>query len=107
MDWRCDIYAYESERGIEIHVANRRHALDLTDAPPEANVLEDFEAWWRRHQWVTAQVQEAELVPIVLPCDGQSFVCEDVEDAVAKLRELVEMGYVMPEELLSVETAGD
>ena len=101
-DFKCDLYCYCSDRGYETHVATRRRSY-ITPPPPFVAWRhgEDNAAWFERHR-VISDMEEGRdytLEPIGLPCDGQSFTDDSLEEFLARVRSLRAMGYACPDEL--------
>ena len=94
-NWKSDIYAYESERGYEIHVAGNRHVGDI---PPLLEWSEEnHEQWFARYQEQMGAIRNATITPIGLPFDGESFTYGDLEDFYDALLELRAVGYHVPD----------
>lgn len=94
-DWKCDIYAYESDMGYEIHVAARRIVGNVPTLPnpPEVSGQE----WSAAYVAQSAFIKTAQREPITLPHAGESFTCPDLESFEARLRMLRELGYNVPD----------
>lgn len=77
MDDQCDLYVYESDDGITIHVAQNR---------------------------VTSGAESADddVSPIGGPYDGQSLFGLSRCEAIAWLQRLREAGYVFPADLIQI-----
>jgi hypothetical protein len=108
--YRCDLYAYESYDGYEIHVAQFRHTLPSSVVQPQVPNLEGdsdsqenglIEYVAARTRFM-AMLDEADVVPIGLPYDGQSFIYEnwDWDGFVAQMKTLTEAGYQVPDGLI-------
>ena len=96
-DWKCDIYAYESAKGYQIHVAGNRIQGDI---PGTLNITEsNVEEWVTAHNKQMDFIKTAERKPIGLPNDGESYLCETLEDFRNKLTELKETGYHIPKDV--------
>jgi len=97
-NFKCDIYAYESDAGFEIHVANRRV---VGDVPPLANILEvPIEEFMESYRAQHIFLDSAERVQIGLEYDGQSFTCPTLADFLEKMQELRDKGYNFPDYVL-------
>jgi len=104
-NFNCDIYAYESDAGYEIHVANNRRRL-----------------WYRIFLWLTdkripiklankiiyyrSQRFDLYFLPnrikyklIKLACAGESYTC-NLEEFREKMIELRNLGYKFPNYVL-------
>lgn len=93
-NFACDIYAYQSEAGYEIHVASNK----ITGAlPPLPDLQLPYQQWYPlRCEWEEA-FDNAERQPIGLPHDGESFTEPDLESFETRLRSLSAMGYRLPD----------
>ena len=102
MNHACDIYLYaDVNGGYTCHVAGKKR-VSGTPCPPLPN------EWWKapveqlmadmdkQQRWV----ENAELVDIGLPHDGESFYCQDRDTMVETLKMLKAEGYTMPEDLI-------
>ena len=94
-NFKCDVYAYESQSGFEIHVAARRV---VGDVPPLANILEvstdEFMKSYNAHHEF---LETAERLNIGLEYDGKSFTCDTLEEFLEKLKEIKSKGYNVPD----------
>jgi len=100
-DWRSDLYVYESDQGVEIHVASNRKPQAFFDALPPRVPCDPhdeavFARWFERGQDVRALLDAYESEPIGLPHDGQSFTV-DIEDAAGAVAALALIGYHVPD----------
>ena len=94
-DWQCDVYCYEDCRGgWTTHVAELRHTFAET-LPEKIEFGED--GYWERDRKVMQMVDTAELVPIGLPHDGETFNDPTAQDAADRLMMLREVGYNVPQ----------
>jgi len=100
-DFQCDLYVYESAHGFEIHVASNRRVYKEPLPPPCTSPV-GSDAWWARHQKVSAMLEDCVLEPIGLPCDGESYTEDSAEDALARIEELLAMGYRGTEHLVAI-----
>ena len=95
--YRCDIYAYESESGFEVHVATRRHKLpDNVQAPTV-----DDPDWAIKYLEWSEILRASELVPIGLPFDGASYTLDTENEMFTLFAELAHVGYNVPDRLLT------
>lgn len=99
-NYKCNIYAYESHRGYEIHVASLQIVEDIPPLPDITKV--SLEEWSSAYHQQGKALDEATRVPIGLPSDGQSFVLEDLDAFEAWLRALREEGYHFPDYVFEV-----
>lgn len=97
LDWRCDLYVYESERGVEVDVAVRRRIIDPESLPAPIDPAVDIDAWAQRADEVHEIVRRADMIPIGLPHDGEYRTFDTLDEAADWIDELDRMGYVVPE----------
>lgn len=97
-NYKCDIYAYESDQGWEIHVAGNRHVVDL---PPNESITWDEEGnikydenKARQHQW---HLDYTEREIIDLPYAGESIHCDKIEEFWETMLKLRGLGYHIPD----------
>lgn len=103
-NFQCDIYAYESDNGYEIHVAGYK----TVGVPPEVDFSliyptqteESIAEYVRQSQANSKWLGECERVPIGLPYDGASFTLDTLDEFYDKLIELREIGYRFPDIVL-------
>lgn len=80
MDFKCDLYCYESDFGYETHVATNRVVDDLTPI--------DFSSSKAFLETSNKQIEELQTVKVKmlnLPYDGQDFIDTTLEDFKARL----------------------
>lgn len=103
-NWRSDVYAYEDvSGGFTTHVACSRYESDtpIPEMPaawhklPADEFMRIYEA---QSEWVSA----ANLVPIGLPFDGESFSDETIEELRDRLIWLRGLGYLVPSATLEM-----
>ncbi|MEE8473543.1 MAG: hypothetical protein V3S82_10290 [Dehalococcoidia bacterium] len=101
MAWKCDVYAYgDVSGGHTIHVAGNRH-VHPNGIPDLPNILEvSTEEFLAAYKVQHKRLDEAKLVPIGLPADGETYHEPTEEAMVERLQELAKMGYNVPEDLL-------
>ena len=105
-DFRCDLYVYESiDGGYRSHAASMRYAGECPRLPKLSDIhgQQDveprrlaIEAWVeasRRQRW---WLEQAVLVPIGLPHDGESFHDGTLTGLLVRLVELARIGYRIP-----------
>lgn len=93
MGFMCDVYVYESVMGCwTTHVAKSRikEAAPGHDLSSPERFKETYEAQ-RRH------LETVERAPIGLPHDGETFHDETPGDCAKRLRELMALGYIVPQ----------
>lgn len=92
-NFKCDIYMYEGSDGYHIHVASLRYVGEVPELAPK----EDIDAFQESYQKQAVWMETAERAPIGLRADGEAFVYTDLKDCLSKLKELKEMGYLVPD----------
>jgi hypothetical protein len=107
--FRCDIYAYESTAGFEIHVAGRK----LKNPPPvpvkqEGQDWSDFYAGpefqaWQRAYHEASNRDDDEWEDLGGPFDGEEFVEPDFESYRERMLELRALGYRFPDDAIEEE----
>ena len=95
-DFQCDVYCYEDcSGGWTTHVAGRKRIF-AEPLPEKIEFGED--GYWERHEKVDKMVEAAELVPIGLPHDGETFNDPTAEEAAKTLKMLRGAGYRVPQD---------
>ena len=91
--FQSDVYAYESNGGgFSVHVASKRYDR----AFPEFD-FSSVEAMREAQRAREIAYREARLLPIGLPEDGKTFHCGSREALLARLLNLREIGYRVPQ----------
>ena len=88
MDGKCNIYAYESASGYQIHVAKSKQ-IDDPEPEPTGSDWKSYMDWHSRN-----------YKPSGLPYDGQDFLEHSLEDFKARMLELRRVGYIFPDYVL-------
>lgn len=117
MDHTCDLYVYESDRGLEVIVARNRRvlteplpvlsALELTEIDHGAAARGEEPHVSKRDDWLDRNrrrheiLEAAEIVPIDLPYAGEHEVFDDLAAAADWIAELGALGYVFPDTLVA------
>lgn len=99
-DFRCDLYIYESNGGIQCHVAHRRYVDE--PEPPVVPVPVDgddaaWRAWHAAYLAYTEQLAATPLEPIGLPYAGESKSFGDWGALLEYVLMLKGVGYWMPD----------
>lgn len=106
-NFKCDIYAYESRSGFEIHVASNR----IIGEPPQSDysllnngtASEDQIKEFIRQEIIRGKwLDQCSRKPIGLPFDGESYTLHDIEDFYDKMIELKSIGYYIPEYVFEI-----
>jgi hypothetical protein len=100
-DFQCDVYVYAHVNGgWTTHVANSRHKIE--NLPPEVPLPVGFsdDEWSKyveRERKVMELVKTAELVPLNLPHDGETFSDPTPGACADRLEMLRTAGYNVPQ----------
>lgn len=97
-DYQCDIYVYEGMNGWVTHVAAKRYVF--TEPLPPLVPVDDIHAWIHRHLEVSKLLKSANLGPIGLPHDGQTFVDASPGECAQRLTKLRSLGYRCPKTVI-------
>jgi hypothetical protein len=92
-NWKCDVYVYEAADGYTIHVAGNRIIGDV----PEIAWDQGVDRLGETARAAQAYLNSCSREPIGLPYDGQTFVLPDPTECAAKLRDLRDLGYHVPD----------
>lgn len=97
-DFQCDLYIYESERGIECYVATQRYENEPEPPafPPGVDTAQ-WDLFWRDYQAYKAEIEAARLAPIGLPADGTGETFGDWGQVLAHVLHLRSLGYQVPD----------
>lgn len=134
MNWRCDVYVYEScSGGWMTHVAGRRRAVPpIPDLPLSlvpnfggtwnqetrefdyptrwrkvaARMFFGFWAWWHNRIHM-GSLHLIPLRPIGLPHDGESFNDDTPGECAERLQRLRQLGYIVPQRTIDALLAED
>lgn len=98
-DFQCDVYAYQSEQGYELHVANRRYIFDRSKLPARVGI-EQSRAWLDRSDALDVALAGAQRVDLTLPHAGESFTFDTPGELAAFLRQLKALGYNVPDDAI-------
>lgn len=101
-DFDCDLYVYaDVGGGITTHVAGIRFESD-TERPRLPDLRSDtIPEYLLRNKELTEWIKNARRVKIELPYAGTSFYNQHKELALENLRTLKELGYHMPDWLIT------
>ena len=96
-NWKCDVYCYEDvSGGWTTHVAGMKR-IGVPEANfPEENTEEGKAKWAAEMKAQMEYLDKAELVPIGLPYDGESFNDGSLQDFRVRLTMLKDAGYNVP-----------
>lgn len=93
-DFRCDVYAYESDAGYIVHVANRMYLGDIPRVPFILDVSN--EEWSKAYKEQHEFLEKAEQRKIGLEYDGQTFQYDSLAEMLGGLRGIKDKGYRIP-----------
>lgn len=93
--YQCDVYAYESEMGYEVHVATMKCVF--TNAIPECDDVTDVAKLTAWHQAVSRAVESAAHVPIQSEYAGASETFGTPHDAADYLETIRKTGIRVPQ----------
>ena len=99
-NFSCDLYCYQSDRGYTTHVAGNRILGNIPKLPPfEFRLMDEFiDAQLKQHEFLVTAKRE----PITLTHSGESFDDPTLEDFLARLLMLRELGYSFPDHVLDI-----
>lgn len=94
-NWKSDVYAYESDRGFELHIASVRRVGDIPVLPSIFDLsTEEFAKAYQ--EWMAA-IDAVERVPIGGVFDGKSYTYATLGDLQRALLDLQTHGYHVPD----------
>lgn len=93
-DFQCDLYVYEDDCGLTVHVAKYKRVFSEA-LPPKLPM--NHPGFMDRYLYVQKKVEEADLVPLDLPYAGETFWRDTPEATVALLYQLRGIGYRFPD----------
>ena len=102
MDGLCDVYAYESDEGYQIHLS----AMRIMGPQPYVPYQEMFEEtvtkdeFFKAYQLYMLALQSSVHVENNLPYGTQSFCCVDLTEFHHMMLELRGLGYLFPDHVL-------
>lgn len=96
LNFTCDLYVYESEAGVELHVAAKHPDIDLDGVPAPVSIVDDMDAWRLRHEEVQRRLDAATHDAITLPHAGESHTFDTLHEAADFIDTLDRLGYVIP-----------
>jgi hypothetical protein len=98
-NWRSDVYVYESDQGIAIHVAGMRYVGERPEGSwikeKDGKLVVDEDFALRSRQWL----ETADMVAIGGPSDGDTYACDHAE-ALETLARLRREGYHVPQHVI-------
>lgn len=101
-NWSSDVYCYADVRGgFTTHVASSRYVGNIPKVPEFRNkdtIGERFAA----HRAQMEFIKTAQLVPIGGPFDGETYSDATLEDLKARLLNLREAGYIVPQSAIDL-----
>lgn len=99
-DFQCDLYCYAAVGGGYVtHVAAMKRILK-EELPPPIEFNDDPDGWVARNGAVIRIAENADLVPIGLPCDGKCYTDETLAEFRDRVACLIDVGYRAPSYVL-------
>lgn len=102
-DYQSDVYVYESAHLDEpvwvVHVAQRRWVFH-EPLPPEVDMTQDIDAWLRRRQEVSAQIDDTSRghwIELPEPVEGSAHELDSPGECADLLESLAGQGFHVPE----------
>jgi hypothetical protein len=91
------VYVYQSQGGWEIHVASGRYVFKqpLPERVPFSQ--DNIAAFMARQAKLQEMIDAADVVPIDLPCAGESFTESSPSECAESLEYLRGLGYHVPQ----------
>lgn len=100
-NFRCDLYCYEGDGGFTTHVAGRRWKIVPWLNPYYIDTTIDYtqyeNLWHQLHKEYHRFLEETALEIIDLPHAGESFGDPTLEAMLARMEDLRELGYIVPQ----------
>lgn len=92
--YESDIYCYEADSGIRIHVATQKYVSDAPRPVLQGKTTNDHLDYYHAcNVWI----ESAHIEPIGLPYDGCDYDYDTPREAAEKLIELQKVGYHVPQ----------
>lgn len=100
-DFQCDLYVYEDcAGGWTIHIAGRRTVYSEKLPPPIELTQETALEYFHRHQKIMQMHGSAKMVEIDLPYVGETILVDSLQELLATLIQLKEIGYIFPDSVI-------
>ena len=94
-NWTSELYCFEGADSFVTHIAMNKI---VGDVPEEPNILNTpFREWEAAHKAAMDFMETAEHHKIGLPHDGETFYDPTLEEFLARLLYLKEVGYKFPD----------
>jgi hypothetical protein len=94
-DFRCDVYAYESDAGFIVHVARSRYVGDIPRVPFILDTPND--EWMKAYNAQHKFLETAKQKNIGKEYDGETFQYDTLAELYRGLRNIKAKGYRIPE----------
>ena len=101
MNFKCQVYCYESENGYVIHLADNKHVGDIPEVPSVGTIPN--EEWIELYKKRNDALDNAKREKITLPYAGESFYNLTFEEMIEQMKELKEIGYIFPQYILTMK----
>ena len=94
-DFRCDVYAYESDAGFIVHVANNMYLGDIPRVPFILDVPKDefLKAYRAQHKFLETAKQKK----IGKKYDGFTFQYDTLDEMLRGMKDIKAKGYRVPD----------
>ena len=96
-NWKSDVYIYESECGIELHIASSRIISDIPKLPPLSEYKNDLSTWVSLHEKQMEAVRSAKREIIGGKYDGRSLTLDNASELYYALKKVQDYGYHVPD----------
>ena len=96
----CDVYVYESDDGLEVHVASHRRPEGSVPTVT-ASLFTDPGEFARQHDVQMAALKGVPLYVIGLSRDGQSYTVQSPGECADLLEDLSSEGYKVPDDVIA------
>ena len=98
-DWKCDLYAYESDEGFVVHVAANRYIERIPHLPSVQKT--PMTKWMKAYRAQMKAVRGAHSEKIGGTFDGQTLVYPSLKTMLEGILLLRTSGYNVPEFVIS------
>lgn len=99
-DYQCDLYVFDDVNGgVTVHVAKTKPVYKEPLPKPLPLLHDTVGDYLERYRKVSAMLEEADVVPIGLPHDGESYYGMSHGEAADLCESLIGLGYRAPSDL--------
>jgi hypothetical protein len=89
------VYAYESDRGFEVHVAYRQAKIVYDKSFPQITDWADGE-WYKIHFEQMRLLEDTEMIPVEGEYAGKDFLFHTVGEFYEGMKDIQEKGHHVP-----------